>query len=74
MFGKILTMLFRSHPMEEWSEGGAGWYSPGAPSVLTQIDPYSSSLYTVFHSVSYNSVVVATQTAGLKLASLTMIA
>ena len=55
-------------------EGGAGQYSPGAPSTLTQIVTSSSSLYTVFHSVSYNSVVVAYQTAGLKLASLTMIA
>ena len=36
--------------------GGAGWYSPGTPSALTQIVPYSSSLYTVFHSVIYNSV------------------
>ena len=36
--------------------GGAGWYSPGAPSVLTQIVPYSSSYYTVFHSVIFNSV------------------
>ena len=50
-------MLFRSHPMEEWSEGvGAGRYSPGAPSALTQIVPYLTSLYTVFHSVIYNSV------------------
>ena len=37
--------------------GGAGWYSPGAPSGLAQIVPYLSSLYTVFHSVIYNSVV-----------------
>ena len=57
MFREILTMLFRSHPMEEWSEGvGAGRYSPGAPSALTQIVPYLTSLYTVFHSVIYNSV------------------
>ena len=48
-------MLFRCHPMEEWSEGGG--YSPGAPSVLTQIVPYLSSLFTVFHSVIYNSEV-----------------
>ena len=32
------------------------WYSLGASSALTQIVPYSSSLYTVFHSVIYNSV------------------
>ena len=36
--------------------GGAGRCSPGTPSALTQIVPYSSSLYTVFHSVIYNSV------------------
>ena len=33
-----------------------GRYSPGAPSALTQIVPYLFSLYTVFHSVIYNSV------------------
>ena len=33
-----------------------GRYSPGSSSGLTQIVPYSSSLYTVFHSVIYNSV------------------
>ena len=37
--------------------GEAGQYSPGASSALTQIVPYSASLYTVFHSVIYNSVV-----------------
>ena len=36
---------------------GAGRYSPWASFALTQIVPYSSSLYTVFHSVIYNSVV-----------------
>ena len=35
---------------------GAGRYSPGTPSALTQIVHYSSSHYTVFHSVIYNSV------------------
>ena len=40
------------------SWGGPGRYSPGASSTLTQIVPYSFSLYTVFHSVIYNSVVV----------------
>ena len=39
--------------------GGAGRYSHGASSALTQIVPYSSSLYTVFHSVIYNSVDIA---------------
>ena len=38
--------------------GGAGRCSPGTPSALTQIVPYSSSLYTVFHSVIYNSVLM----------------
>ena len=56
---KILQK-FHSHPMQEWSEGGRGMgqYSLGASSALTQIVPYSSSLYTVFHSVIYNSVVL----------------
>ena len=40
----------------EWG-GVAGQYSPGAPSTLTQIVHYSSSYYTVFQSVIYNSVV-----------------
>ena len=34
--------------------GGAGQYSPGVSSALTQIVPYSSSLYTVFHSVIHS--------------------
>ena len=38
--------------------GGGGRYSPGASSALTQIVPYFSSLYTVFHSVIYNSVLI----------------
>ena len=43
--------------MQELSEGGeASEYSPGASSALTQIGPYSAFLYTVFHSVFYNSV------------------
>ena len=43
--------------MQELSEGGeAGQYSPGVSAALTQIVPYSASLYTVFHSVFYNSV------------------
>ena len=37
-------------------EWGGGRYSPGESSVLMQIVPYSSSIYTVFHSVIYNSV------------------
>ena len=40
----------------EWGGWGASRYSPGAPSALTQIVHYSSSYYTVFHSVIYNSV------------------
>ena len=46
--------------MQELSEGEgeAGQYSPGATSALTQIVPYSASLYTVFHSVIYNSVLL----------------
>ena len=39
----------------EWG-GGAGRYSPGAPSSVTQIVHYSSYNYTDFHSVIYNSV------------------
>ena len=37
--------------------GGAGRYSPGDPSALTQIVHYLSSYHTVFHSVMYNSVI-----------------
>ena len=37
--------------------GGASQYSLGTPSALTQIVHYSSSYYTVFHSVNYNSVI-----------------
>ena len=37
--------------------GGTDRYSPFTSSTLTQIVPYSSSLYTVFHSAIYNSVV-----------------
>ena len=55
MFRKILTMLFCSHPIKEWSEGGCR-YHPGAPSALTQIVPYLSSLYTGIHSLIFNSV------------------
>ena len=44
--------------MQELSEGGeAGQYSPGVSAALTQIVPYLASLYTVFHSVIYNSVI-----------------
>ena len=35
---------------------GGRQYSPGASSALTKIVPYSSSVYTAFHSVIYNSV------------------
>ena len=48
--------------MQDWIEGGeAGQYSPGASSTLTQIVPYSASLYAVFHSVIYNSVAYTNQ-------------
>ena len=33
---------------------GEEWGSPGVSSALTQIVPYSSSLYTVFHSVIHS--------------------
>ena len=41
--------------------GGGGWgrcwrLAPCAPSELTQIVPISASIYTVFHSVIFNSV------------------
>ena len=49
---KILQPLYVG---VEWS-GGAGRYSPGATSELTQIVHYLSSNYTLFHSVIYNSV------------------
>ena len=39
----------------QWG-GGAGRYSPGTSSTLTKIVLYSSSVYTVFHSVIYNPV------------------
>ena len=38
--------------------GEAGQYSSGVSAALTQIVPYSASLYTVFHSVIYNSVCI----------------
>ena len=34
-----------------WGGGESGQYSPGVSAALTQIVPYSASLYTVFHSV-----------------------
>ena len=43
-------------PYVEVERGGAGLYSPGASSALTKIVLYSTSVYTVFHSVIYNSV------------------
>ena len=55
-----------SHPPYVGVEGGGGgsWrYSPGAPSALTQIVSFSSSLYTVFHSAIYNSVGVVSAKA-----------
>ena len=44
-------------PGLKWGGRGAGRYIPGATSALTQIVHYSSSYYTIFHSVIYNSVV-----------------
>ena len=41
----------------QWGGEGADQYSPGASSMLTKIELYSSSVYPVFHSVIYNSVV-----------------
>ena len=49
-FHKVNFLIFQAG-------GGAGRYSPGTPSALMQIVHYSSSYYTVFHSVIYNSVV-----------------
>ena len=36
--------------------GGEGGDLPSAPSPLTQIVPNLASIYSVFHSVNYNSV------------------
>ena len=49
----------------EW--GGGSRYRRGAPSALKQIVPYSSSLYTVFHSVIYNSVIKSNSATYLTL-------
>ena len=47
--------------MEEEKGGGSGGGGrrgpPCSPSALTQIVPISASIYTVFHSVIFNSVV-----------------
>ena len=43
--------------------GGGGLVRPGASSALMQTVPYSSSLYTVFHSVIYNSVDLALESS-----------
>ena len=41
----------------EWGVGGGAWHGPPcSPSALTQIVPISASIYTVFHSVIFNSV------------------
>ena len=55
-FTKFGQCSFTATLWRSGARGGTGWYSPGTPSALTQIVPYSSSLYTVFHSVIYNSV------------------
>ena len=42
----------------EGGMGGGGWGVPlCSPSELTQIVPISASIYTVFHSVIFNSVI-----------------
>ena len=55
---KLRKRKFSSHPMycRSGVRGGSVRYSPGVPSAPTQIVDYSSSYYTVFHSVIYNSV------------------
>ena len=51
-FREITQNEICSNPMQELGEGGeSGQYSPGVSAALTQIVPYSASLYTVFHSV-----------------------
>ena len=60
-FAKILQCCFaatlgRSEEEEEGETGGEGGGLPSAPSPLTQIVPNSASIYSVFHSVNYNSV------------------
>ena len=43
----------------EWGVGGGAWHGPPcSPSALTQIVPISASIYTVFHSVIFNSVII----------------
>ena len=56
-FAKLQKQSFAATLCRTGVRGEAGQYSPGASSALTQIVPYSASLYTVFHSVIYNSVV-----------------
>ena len=61
-FAKILQCCFAATlgRSEEEEEGGDWWGGRGppysAPSPLTQIVPNSASIYSVFHSVNYNSV------------------
>ena len=45
----------------ESGDGGACCVPPCSPSALTQIVPISASIYTVFHSVIFNSVVKCKQ-------------
>ena len=56
--------------MKKWSEGGgrAGTALAGASSTLTKIVLFSSSVYTVFHSVIFNSVFYCVQSCKKKMA------
>ena len=53
-----VSIKYNRRIVQEWSQegGGPGRYCPGAPSSLTQSVPNSSSLYTLFYSVIYNSM------------------
>ena len=55
-FAKILQCCFTATLGRSEEEEGTGGGLPSAPSPLTQIVPNSASIYSVFHSVNYNSV------------------